>query len=58
MTTLPRERAEALRAEPNSPALRILRRYLDANGEAFEITVTLHPMGRFTFSMTLQRSRE
>lgn len=58
VTTLPRERAEALRAEPNSPALRILRRYLDATGEAFEITVTLHPMGRFTFSMTLQRSRE
>ena len=58
VTTLPRAIAEELKAEANSPALRIVRRYVDAAGEAFEISVTLHPMGRFTFSMTLQRSRD
>jgi GntR family transcriptional regulator len=55
---VPVELAEALQAAAHSPALRIVRRYLDAAGEAFEISVTLHPAERFTFSMTLERSRE
>jgi DNA-binding GntR family transcriptional regulator len=57
-TTVPRKLAEELKADANSPALRIARRYLDAAEEPFEISVTLHPAGRFTFSMVLQRSRE
>jgi DNA-binding GntR family transcriptional regulator len=50
--------AEELKAEPGSPALKIVRRYLDASDEAFEISVSVHPAERFTFSMELSRSRE
>ncbi|MDO5626057.1 MAG: GntR family transcriptional regulator [Pseudomonadota bacterium] len=54
---LPPELAAPLCAEAGSPALCIVRRYYDAQREPFEITVTVHPMGRFTFSMELTRSR-
>ena len=56
--SMPRSLAELLKAEEGSPALRIVRRYLDASDEAFEITVTTHPADRFTFSMQMDRSRE
>jgi GntR family transcriptional regulator len=55
---LPREHADELRAEPGSPALKLTRRYLDAAEEVFEISVSLHPADRFTFSMELNRARE
>lgn len=55
---MPAELAGALQVEAGSPALRIVRRYFDAASEAFEITVTVHPAGRFTFSMELTRTRE
>ena len=41
--------------EEGSPALRLVRRYLDASDEAFEISITTHPADRFTFSMQMQR---
>jgi GntR family transcriptional regulator len=47
-----------LKVEVNSPALQLVRRYLDANDFAFEISVTTHPADRFTFSMQMDRSRE
>ena len=50
--------ADLLRAKTGSPALQIVRRYLDASDEAFEISVTTHPADRFTFSMQMDRSRE
>jgi DNA-binding GntR family transcriptional regulator len=50
--------ADALQAEAGSPALMIVRRYFDAAGHVFEITVTIHPAERFTFSMELNRSKE
>jgi DNA-binding GntR family transcriptional regulator len=50
--------AELLKAEAGSPALQIVRHYLDAGGEAFEISVTTHPADRFTFSMQMERSRD
>lgn len=56
--TVPREYAEALRAEAGSPALRITRHYIDAADEVFEISVSLHPADRFKFSMEMTRSRE
>ena len=55
---VPAALAAALQVEAGSPALRIVRRYFDAERQAFEITVTVHPAGRFTFSMELVRARE
>ncbi len=55
---VPAEKAKALQAEPGSPALKIVRRYLDAANEAFEITVSMYPAGRLTLSTELKRSRE
>ena len=46
-----------LLVEPGTPALRIIRHYHDSAGAAFEISVTIHPAGRFKFSMLLQRER-
>lgn len=52
------ELAQLLKAEPGSPALQLVRHYLDAANEAFEISVTTHPADRFTFSMQMERARE
>jgi GntR family transcriptional regulator len=46
--------AAALDVPVGSAALRILRRYLDAAGKAFEITVTTHPSDRFSISLKLR----
>jgi len=48
--------ARALRLEAGAAALKIVRRYLDAAGQAFEVSVTVHPAERFSVSMRLQRS--
>lgn len=56
-TTVPEGLAADLKAEPGSPALMVVRRYIDAAGACFEITVTLHPAERFKFSMELNRSK-
>jgi len=50
--------AELLKAEAGSAGLQIVRRYLDASGETFEVSVTTHPADRFTFTMQMERSRE
>jgi GntR family transcriptional regulator len=50
--------AEVLKVEAGSPALKIVRRYLDAASEAFEISVSVYPAGRLTLSTELKRSRE
>jgi GntR family transcriptional regulator len=55
--SVPVEIAEALRAEPGSPALKIVRHYLDQAGKAFEISISIHPIGRFRFAMRLKRDR-
>jgi DNA-binding GntR family transcriptional regulator len=57
-TAVPKTMAEALKAEPGSPALKIVRRYLDAANEAFELSVSVHPAGRLPVSTDLKRSRE
>ena len=54
---LPDAIAVELHAEPGSPALRIVRHYLDQAGETFEISVTVHPTGRFRLAMRLKRER-
>src|ERR1700751_4686686 len=53
---MPRELAKALLVKPGSPALTVVRRYYGAHEELFEVTVTTHPEGRYTYSMDMQRS--
>ena len=53
-SSLLREHAVELEAKPGSPCLLIIRRYFDAGGEPFEVTVTHHPEHRFTFNMELR----
>lgn len=53
---MPAAQARELGVEPGSPALRIVRRYLDADDLTFEVSITWHPAERFTFSMELERS--
>ena len=48
--------ARVLRMEAGAAALKIVRRYLDAAGQAFEVSVTVHPAERFSVSMRLHRS--
>lgn len=50
--------AELLKAEAGTPALQLVRRYVDASDDTFEISITTHPADRFTFSMEMERSRE
>ena len=50
------ELAGTLKAAAGSPALRIVRRYLDPSGWLFQISVSLHPADRFAYRMRLQRS--
>ena len=44
--------------EAGTPALRIVRHFIDPAGEAVEISVTVHPADRFTFSLRLRRDRD
>ena len=53
---MPRELAKALQVKSGSPALTVVRRYYGAHEELFEVTVTTHPEGRYTYSMDMQRS--
>ncbi|MDG2320856.1 MAG: GntR family transcriptional regulator [Rhodospirillaceae bacterium] len=49
-------KAWALGVEAGSPTLVIVRSYRDKNGKVFEVSVSEHPTGRFTFSIDLLRS--
>lgn len=49
------EMASLLGSTQGSPALRLVRRYLDPAGTVFLITVTIHPAGRFTVTTRLRR---
>lgn len=53
---LPAAIASDLHAEAGSPALKIVRRYLDSAGDMFIVTVTWHPADRFAYTMTLKRN--
>lgn len=52
--TLSPEHAAQLEVPRGTPGLKIVRRYFDAKGEPFEVTVTHHIENRFTFSMELR----
>ena len=55
-TSVPEAIAAALQAEAGATALKIIRWYLDATGQAFEVSVSIHPAERFAVSMQLKRS--
>ena len=48
-------KAWALGVKPGSPTLIIVRTYQDRDGHIFEVSVSEHPAGRFTFSIDLLR---
>ena len=54
-TVVPDEFAKALGAEAGSPALEVIRRYLDAQGRLFEISESIHPAGRYVVTSVLKR---
>jgi GntR family transcriptional regulator len=54
--TVPDAMALPLQVAPGTTALKIIRWYLDAAGQVFEISVSVHPAERFAVSMQLKRS--
>src|ERR1700758_4457466 len=53
---MPAKLSKPLGVKPGSPALTMVRRYYGAREELFEVTVTTHPEGRYTYTMDIQRS--
>lgn len=49
--------AQLLEVAEGTPALSIVRRYLDDSGRNFETTITVHPEKRFEYSMRLHRDK-
>ncbi len=52
---VPRKMAPALEVKAGTPAMTVIRRYIDKAERNFETTVTVHPEGRFTYSMEFRR---
>ena len=55
--SLSRDDALHLKAKPNSPALRTLRLYYDTDDRLLEVSDSIHPGERFSYSMTIRKSR-
>jgi GntR family transcriptional regulator len=53
--TIPAQAAQALGQKPKSWAVRVVRRYLDAEGRLLLASVNTHPADRFSYSMRLRR---
>lgn len=53
---VPARMAKRLKVAPGSPALFVLRRYFNAAGEAFEITLSVHPAHRYRYAFEVRRS--
>ena len=49
------EVAQALRVEPRTPALTVIRRYTGRGGRVFEVAVSSHPADRYEYSFELKR---
>ena len=56
--SLPDDIADQLKADPGSPALKIVRRYVGRGGRPFEVAVSIHPADRFTYSLRLRRQTD
>ncbi|MGH8832333.1 MAG: GntR family transcriptional regulator [Polaromonas sp.] len=53
---LPAAVARSLGVEPNAPGLRIVRQYLNTQGQVVETSVTHHPAERFSLRSRLRRA--
>jgi DNA-binding GntR family transcriptional regulator len=53
---MPATLAGALQVKAGSPTLTVIRRYYGSQEELFEVMVTPHPEGRYTYTMDMQRS--
>jgi GntR family transcriptional regulator len=53
---MPAHLAKPLGVKPGSPALTMVRRYYGPREDLFEVTVTTHPEGRYTYTMDMRRS--
>ncbi len=47
--------AKALQVEAGEPGIVVTRRYCNADDDAFEITVSTHPEGRYVYSLDFRR---
>jgi DNA-binding GntR family transcriptional regulator len=54
---VPAALSDELQVSASTPALKIIRRYIDTGGRAVEISVTIHPAERFVFSTLLSRKQ-
>lgn len=54
--SLSRDDALHLKAKAHSPALRTLRLYYDTTGRLLEVSDSIHPGERFSYSMTISKS--
>lgn len=52
---MPQDIAELLDTEPNTPALRIIRHYVDEKGDKLLLTDSWHPGTRYGFNITIAR---
>ena len=50
--------AGLLEVKKTAPALRVQRRYRDAKGRLLLVAISLHPPGRFAYSMVLSRNHD
>lgn len=55
---LSEEAARQLSADPGTPCLRILLRYLTERGELLLTTVSVHPASRYAFSLNVKLDAE
>jgi GntR family transcriptional regulator len=53
---VPARMAKRLKVAAGSPALFVLRRYLNPSGDAFEITLSVHPHQRYRYAFEVRRS--
>ena len=53
--SVPENVAEALQVEARTPALVVVRRYTSHKRRVFEVSVSIHPKDRFTYSAELRR---
>ena len=55
-TGLPARLTKSMQVSRDTPCLVVVRRYFDASGKPFEISVTHHPEQRFVYSLEYKRS--
>lgn len=53
--TVPEHLIDVLQTDASTPALKIIRYYYDSANKAAEVSVTIHPAGRFVFSTRLSK---